>query len=172
MTERDTNQKGSLRLWVEITSEIIGRPTEKLTLLDLFCNETTSTKQFKWKCHVGVDVEHSSGMRCDLFYQRDALTFLKEQKHHYDVCICCDGIEHPVKSESLMILDEMERAADLCIVFTPIGPAFGLEPESTNPHVHKSSWMPDDFKFMGWSTMAFPNWHGDAGAFFAWKGSV
>ncbi len=171
-------QTGSLELWLKVVREIIGQPTETLSLLDLCCNECTATASLKWDHHVAVDVvDWPTRKRVDSFFLRDAVAFLADEgglsgygDGRFDVCICSDGIEHLTKQNGLKLLTEVPRVARLSILFTPLGP-YMLDPTATHPDAHKSAWLPEELEALGWQTKSFPAWHPtlNVGAFFAWK---
>lgn len=165
---------GSFELWESTVRGIVVRPTKKLSLLDLCCNECTVTSRLGCHTHIGVDVvDWPTRKPITGFVKIDVLNYLHLNSAAFDLCICSDGIEHLTKPQGLTLLKEMERIAELAIIFTPLGD-YMVEPDSTHPDKHRSGWVPAELGSLGWSTKAFPRWHAaiGAGAFFAWKGSL
>lgn len=171
----DVNKSGSGELWLSVVRRIIGKPTEGLSLLDLCCNECTTTARFKWKRHCGVDVvSWPKRPKWVEFHLKDAKQFAFEcDFEEFDVCIVSDGVEHFTKFEGQQMLDAATGAARLVIMFTPLG-EYMVDPSSTHPDSHKSGWWPQEFVDNGWAVDVYPKWHPSlgVGAFFAWKGSV
>jgi hypothetical protein len=168
------SETGSLELWLEIVRGIVGRPTDGLTLLDLCCNECTSTGKLKFKRHIGVDVvDWATRPEHVHFYKSDVLRAFPYQQEPFDVCICSDGIEHLPKEGGYALIANMAVLSRLAIIFTPLGP-YMLNPDATDPDAHKSAWTPEEFEAMGWDVIAFPRWHPtlNVGAFFATKGKL
>lgn len=161
--------------YYSVIAKAIGKPISGLSFLDLCCGEMSMTRlmKFKWSLHVDIqDFPLRPGsfpfIKSDVF---DALRAISDG--HFDVCFCSDGIEHFRKTDGLRLLSEMERVSKLQIIFTPLGDMW-LHPESTDPHAHKTGWMPDELNNLGWTTKVFPRWHEkwNFGAFFAWKGKI
>lgn len=169
-----SEQAGSLELWVETVKRLVGRPTKELSLLDLCCGEMTGTRLLDFHSTLGVDVkdwpQRWNGAR---FTKSDVLNKLAELPASlFDVALCSDGIEHLPDGDGLHLITQMERVAQLAIIFTPLGPYLTGQGDPNSPDSHKSAWMPSDFQDLGWKTLAFPNWHMGlgVGAFFAWHG--
>ena len=162
---------GSFQLWVDTVRGITG-PTEELSMLDLCCGEMSATRLIKWKTVSAVDVvDYPNRPREYIFWKQDVLDPLMSADG-FDVCICSDGLEHFTREQGYRLLVNMERWAKLPIVFTPTGqPESELEPNSTHPDAHKSSWLPAHFIGIGWHTKLFPDWHPTIGlgGLFAWK---
>lgn len=163
-------QTGSVDLYLEILSQIIG-PTEELSFLDLCCGEMTATKRMSFASSLHIDV-----IDCPLrppdakFFHGDVLAELANiGENWFDVSLCSDGIEHLTKEAGHTLLLEMQRVSTLSIIFTPLGDML-VDTEATDPHTHKSGWIPSDPAFRFWQTKTFPNWHPtlNHGAFFAW----
>ena len=156
------------QLWLAILFEIIGT-TEDKHFLDLCCGEMTNTKEFKFTSHLGVDILDWPNRPKHIEFEQADLRIWPGPKHHYDIVLCADGIEHFTKEEGSKLIRNMESWGALPIIFTPIG-FFKLGDPKT-PMEHKSGWEPGEFKKQGWETKEFPLWHStlNLGAFFAWK---
>jgi hypothetical protein len=174
----DTEQEGSVLLWLEVIRSLLPAKEENLTLLDLCCGEMTATRHLRFWSKTCIDVNDSPN-RPKLgnvqFFQEDVrrLTTINIKAKKTDVCICSDGLEHFNNEDASDVLDLMKCAAKLSIVFVPTGESEStMVPFSVDPHKHKSRWSAERFGRLGWSTMDFPNWHArelGLGAVFAWK---
>lgn len=161
---------GSGELYLSILRRIIG-PTEDKALLDLCCGEMTQTRHLKFRYVLGIDVKDwPTRPKIGDFIQIDALDMKKLFPSVFDVCLCSDGIEHFTKIEGRFVIGEMEKWGKLPIIFTPLD-AYKLNPDSTDPDIHKCVWKPEEFEAMGWTTEVHKDWHPELsiGAFFAWK---
>lgn len=152
----DLRQPGDGDLHLKVLRLLIGDETEK-SLIDLNCGEMTSTRHLKFRESVHVDVIDED-LRPDNvhFFLGSSLGDGEVFERKYDVAIISDGIEHFTKSDGLRLADRMTKLAKLSIIFTPLG-QYLVFPESTDPHVHKSGWLPADLP--DWETLVFPNWH-------------
>lgn len=161
---------GSGELYLSILRRIIG-PTDDKTLLDLCCGEMTQTRHLKFKGVLGVDlIDWPNRPEQFTCWVRDVRGLDKISPIPFDVALCSDGIEHLQKKDGVELVKDMERHARLPIIFTPLD-AYKLNPDSTDPDIHKCVWKPEEFEAMGWTTEVFPKWHESLGigAFFAWK---
>lgn len=161
---------GSGELYLSILRRIIG-PTEDKTLLDLCCGEMTQTRHLKFRYVLGIDVKDwPDRPREHDFYHTDANGLFPLGMESFDVCLCSDGIEHLTKRDGRELIHKMEQISPLPIIFTPLD-AYKLNPDSTDPDIHKCVWKPEEFEAMGWQTEVHEDWHPELsiGAFFAWK---
>lgn len=173
----DTQQEGSVPLWLEVARSLLPDKEENLTLLDLCCGEMTATQHFHFRKSRHIDVNDCPRRPSKFFFEKaDILTLYRSGRFTnriFDVCICSDGLEHFNNEDASDVLDLMECAAKLAIVFVPTGESEStMVPFSLDPHTHKSRWSAERFDKLGWSTMDFPNWHAKElglGACFAWK---
>lgn len=164
-----------MELWLQVVRQIAG-PTEGRSLLDLCCRDCVGTRFLGCKPHMGVDVFKPAPAYdgCELVVA-DVLDYLSGAKAEprFDICICCDGIEHLSRDGGVTLLREMERVSNLAIIFTPLG-GMWVDESNTHPDAHKSAWWPADFAGRGWEVEVYPDWHPEwkMGAFFAWKRNV
>lgn len=160
---------GSGELYLSILRRIIG-PTEDKTLLDLCCGEMTQTRHLKFQDSWHIDVKDWPERPREFTFCAMDVREVMPLSAHFDVCICSDGIEHLTKAEGAKLIGDMEKVAKLPIIFTPLD-AYKLNPDSTDPDIHKCVWSPAEFVSMGWKTEVYPGWHPELsiGAFFAWK---
>jgi hypothetical protein len=162
---------GNLRVYQDVLKRVIVKSTSRFNLLDLCCGETNHIRGLPWKSVTCVDVINwPARIKEAQFIHGDAAEYVKTLKSRcFDMVICSDGIEHFPRLAGEAFLAEMERVGNFCFIFTPLGPFGNVDASSTDPHIHKSAWFPADFETRGWQTDTHPNWHGAAGAFFAWK---
>jgi hypothetical protein len=163
MEPEGVDMSGSFQLWVDTVRGITG-PTEELSMLDLCCGEMSATRLLKWKSVTAVDVMDYPGRPQEfLFIQSNVLDIepsLFSAAGGFDVCVCSDGLEHFARDDGHRLLCRMAEWSELPIIFTPTGESSDkIDPRSTHPDTHKSSWTQEDFHSIGWETMLFPNWH-------------
>lgn len=159
----------STALYLHTLRRIVGDTTSK-HLLDLCCGEATHTRQLVFASHTGIDV-----LDCPLrpayivFEQTDVLMWRGPQRV-FDVVLLSDALEHFAKPAGIALLERMRSWATQRIVFAPIGP-HRVNESATDPHTHKSAWVPSELDELGWHTEAHPTWHPTLGigAFFAWS---
>jgi hypothetical protein len=172
-----STRPGSLDLWLDVMLHLLDQhfPSGKpLSLLDLCCGEMTNTSRLHFAHSVHVDVQdmpnRPPGFR---FIHADVLADHPVFHEHYDVALCSDGIEHLRTGQAAELLLKMEKCATLAVLFTPLGD-YMVEPDATHPDRHKSGWLPETFRDIGFHTATFPNWHPtlNCGAFFAWKSNA
>lgn len=173
----DTQQEGSVPLWLEVVRSLLPDKEENLTLLDLCCGEMAATLHLRFFSTTCVDVndcERRPRSGNFNFVKMDVRLFdLQSYRKQTDVCICSDGLEHFNDEDAKHVMAIMQASSKLSIVFVPTGESEStMVPFSVDPHTHKSRWSAERFAKLGWSTMAFPNWHAKElglGACFAWK---
>lgn len=171
----DTQQEGSVPLWLEVVRSLLPDKEENLTLLDLCCGEMTATRHLRFWAKTCIDVNDCEGRPKTgnvQFFKRDVRHCFATKSKRDDVCICSDGLEHFNDEDAKHVLEIMTSASRLSIVFVPTGESEStMVPFSVDPHTHKSRWSAERFGRLGWSTMDFPNWHRtlSLGACFAWK---
>jgi len=163
---------GTQELWLD-TVERITRKCARGVMVSVCCGAATVEKRLDFPVVEACDLNEPPQPLPDhwRFTQRSAIPFLEAFPCKYaDLVICSDGLEHFTRAQGLLLLRQMERVGKHAIIFTPTGDTT-FNPESTEPHDHKSSWSATDFAKLGWESDHFPDWHPTIGwgALFAWS---
>ena len=158
---------GSGVLWKYIM-HIICWGTYWQSMVDLGCFHAPYTPQLGFAKRTYVDIQDRPldfPEEQQFFVKEDMVKYLESYKHHFQVAISSDSLEHLTHERGLALLDAMERCSDKQIIFTPLGP-FGTTDDG-HPDSHASSWRPD--MLPEYLCIVFPNWHPELnmGAFFA-----
>jgi len=140
-----------------VLSRIIDK--KAATILDIGCGRGESTAILNY--HGNYQIVGVDGFRPYLYeckkkgFYRDLLhadvSKLPFKKKSFDIILCLQVIEHLPKEKGFELLSAMEEICKKQIIIsTPVG-MYGQDEYDGNPlQEHKSFWLPNDFKKLGY----------------------
>lgn len=165
VTDRIGTREETIRIVDAIYQMSGGAP-----MLDLGCRSAPLTRNFQG-CWMECDPQPDTPPQAIIGDIRTAPKVFVGWK--FNLLIMTDVIEHLTRQDAIDLLAEMAPLCRSLLVFTPTGPWL-TNPQATDPHSHKSSWMPAEFYDDGSLIWEWPQFHHMPdgvilGAFFAWK---
>jgi hypothetical protein len=162
--ERDTKDFEEYRNILTAIYDLAGRGAA----VDLGCGEAQVTRD--WGMCTLVDSVRAPQLwrTIEKMDMRQAPATFAKDNRRFNLLIMTDSIEHLTKEDGFRLLTDMAPLCKATVIFTPVG-AYKMDVFSTDPDVHKSGWLPEEFERAGWSVWEWSNYHPDVGAFWAWK---
>lgn len=140
-------------------------------VLDLGCGSRTHTAGFRYPVWVDIDSKLHPDPRILNLDIRDTPQIFRRMR--FDAALMTDVIQNIPKPDGIKLAQDLEKVCDRIVLFTPVGNVWVSQEESTDPHKHRSGWMPYELVAWGYETWTWPSFHNFDGtifgAFFAWK---